>query len=154
MKKLGSVIRLLSLVAVVSFANVAQVNIALAEEQATANQQPSANMSNNIPTTEKEFVAAINQYDKKQIIEKLGEPSKAEDVRIKGSDKVVASIWHYHFLNTAPDGSYYQTTELDFIEDKVVVVVFLNNDGSEGAEGGQKYDMPSNPAENSIPAAI
>ena len=149
MKKLGLVIRLLSLVGVVSFANIAQ-----AEAPATANQSPSTNTTNSIPTTEKEFVAAINQYDKKQIIEKLGEPSKAEDVRLKGSDKVVASIWHYHYLNTAPDGTYYQTTELDFIEDKVVVVVFLNNDGSEGAEGGQKYDMPTNPAEKSLPADI
>jgi len=94
-----------------------------------------------LPTSEKEFVAAIHQFDKKQIIEKLGEPSDADDVKIKGSDKVVASIWHYHYLNTSPDGEYYQTTELDFIDDKVVVVVFLNNDGKD-VDAGQKYDVP------------
>ena len=101
------------------------------------------NVASDLPTAEKEFVEAINKFDKKQIVEKLGEPSNAEDVKLKGSDKVVASIWHYHYLNTAPDGSYYQTTELDFIEDKVAVVVFLNNDGEDGAEGGQKYDLPT-----------
>lgn len=94
-----------------------------------------------LPTTEKEFVATIHQFDKKQIIEKLGEPSDADDVKIKGSDKVVASIWHYHYLNTGADGEYYQTTELDFIDDKVVVVVFLNNDGTD-VDAGQKYDVP------------
>jgi len=34
-------------------------------------------------------------------------------------------------LNTDEKGDYYQTTELDFINDKVVMVVFMNNDGSE-----------------------
>lgn len=100
-------------------------------------------VTNDLPTNEKEFVEAINKFDKKQIVEKLGEPSKADDVKLKGTDKVVASIWHYHYLNTAADGSYYQTTELDFIDDKVMVVVFLNNDGEDGAEGGQKHDVPA-----------
>lgn len=96
-----------------------------------------------IPTIEKDFVNAINKYSKSQIIEQFGEPETADDVRIKGSDKVVASIWHYHFINTTPDGVYYETTELDFIDDKVVMVVFLNNDGSEGIENGKKYEMPN-----------
>lgn len=105
---------------------------------AMAEDQP----ANAIPTIEKEFVNAINKYSKSQIIEQFGEPASADDVKIKGSDKVVASIWHYHFINTTPDGVYYETTELDFIDDKVVMVVFLNNDGSEGTENGKKYEMP------------
>lgn len=105
---------------------------------AMAEDQP----GNAIPTVEKEFVNAINKYSKSQIIEQFGEPASADDVKIKGSDKVVASIWHYHFINTTPDGVYYETTELDFIDDKVVMVVFLNNDGSEGIENGKKYEMP------------
>lgn len=115
-------------------------NSAFAEE---LSETKPVNVSSELPTNEKEFVEAINKFDKKQIVEKLGEPSNAEDVKLKGSDKVVASIWHYHYLNTAADGSYYQTTELDFIEDNVAVVVFLNNNGEEGAEGGQKYELPS-----------
>lgn len=95
-----------------------------------------------IPTGERDFVAAINGFDKSKIIAQFGEPAKADDVRIKGSGKIVASIWQYHFINTAADGSYYETTELDFIDDKVVTVVFLNNDGSEGADNGQTYEMP------------
>jgi hypothetical protein len=74
-----------------------------------------------IPTAEQEFVASINQYSKAQIIEQFGEPSKMEDMK----------IWHYHFINTNPEGEYYETTELDFLGDKVVMVVFMNHDGQE-----------------------
>lgn len=101
---------------------------------------------NEIPTEEKAFVDVINKFNKQKIVELLGEPARAEDVKIKGSGKVAASIWHYHNINTAEDGSYYPTTELDFIDDKVVTVVFLNNDGSEAADGkageGKTYDLP------------
>jgi len=98
--------------------------------------------NNEIPTLEKDFVNTIHKFDKSKIIAQFGEPATADDVKIKGSDKVVASIWHYHFINTTADGTYYETTELDFIDDKVVMVVFLNNDGSEGNDGGKKYEMP------------
>ncbi|HSI38026.1 MAG TPA: hypothetical protein VK946_03035 [Methylotenera sp.] len=95
-----------------------------------------------IPTAERDFVKAINGFDKAKIIAQFGEPAKAEDVKIKDTTKVVASIWHYHYINTAPDGSYYQTTELDFIDDKVVMVVFMNNDGSESQGDVKRYEMP------------
>ena len=95
-----------------------------------------------IPTTEKEFVAAINSFTKEQIIAQLGEPARAEDVKLKDSGKVVASIWYYHNINTAEDGTYFPTTELDFIDGKVVQVVYMNNDGSEGPDTGQTYDVP------------
>lgn len=98
--------------------------------------------SKEIPTSEKAFVDAINKFTKAQIIEQLGEPAKADDIKLKDSGKVVASIWHYHNINTAEDGSYYETTELDFIDDIVVQVVFLNNDGSERNDGGQAYELP------------
>jgi hypothetical protein len=96
-----------------------------------------------IPTVETEFVNVINTFDKAKIIAQFGEPAKADDVKIKGSGKIVASIWHYHFINTTADGTYYETTELDFIDDKVVSVVFLNNDGAEGSDKGITYDVPS-----------
>ncbi len=114
------------------FTGIAFSAHALAEEAPT----------NEIPTIEKDFVNAIHKFDKSKIIAQFGEPATADDVKVKGSDKVVASIWHYHFINTTPEGAYYETTELDFIDDKVVMVVFLNNDGSEGNEGGKKYEMP------------
>lgn len=98
-----------------------------------------------IPIIETEFVNVINGFDKAKIIAQFGEPAKADDVKIKGSGKIVASIWHYHFINTSADGTYYETTELDFIDDKVVSVVFLNNDGAEGNGGGNVYEVPAGP---------
>jgi hypothetical protein len=84
-----------------------------------------------IPTAENEFVAAINQYDKARIIEQFGEPAKKEDMRIASTNEVIASIWQYHFINTNAEGEYYETTELDFYGEKVVMVVFMNHDGQE-----------------------
>lgn len=108
---------------------------ALADEAKT---QP---LNTAIPTEEKAFVNAINKYDKASIIAQFGEPAKAEDVKIKNSGRIVATIWHYHKINTAADGSYYPTTELDFIDEKVVQVVFLNHDGSAINDGaGKKFE--------------
>jgi len=95
-----------------------------------------------IPTVEQDFVKSIHKFSKAEIIEQFGEPVKADDVKIKGSGKVVASIWQYHFINTSADGEYYETTELDFIDDKVVMVAFMNNDGAEGPESGKQYEVP------------
>jgi hypothetical protein len=97
-----------------------------------------------LPTEEHAFVDTIGKLDKAKIIALLGEPSRADDVKLKDSGRVVASIWHYHFINTDVNGTYYETTELDFIDDKVNVVVFLNNDGSDQSTG-QTYDVPDMP---------
>ncbi|PKO47850.1 MAG: hypothetical protein CVU29_00225 [Betaproteobacteria bacterium HGW-Betaproteobacteria-22] len=96
-----------------------------------------------IPVTEQAFVKSINQFSKADIISQFGEPAKADDVKIKGSNKIVASIWLYHFINTTEDGTYYPTTELDFIDDKVVMVAFLNNDGTETEMPVQEYTIPA-----------
>ena len=98
-----------------------------------------------LPTEEKAFVKAIEHFDKKSILAQLGEPAKADDVKIRGSNRIVASIWQYHNINTDENGVYYETTELDFINDKVVQVVFLNNDGSEAEEvvnQDRTYEIP------------
>jgi len=91
---------------------------------AEANEAP---VSKEIPTTEKEFVASIHGFDKAQIIEQLGEPSNMNDITNAKTGKLEASIWHYHNINTDEKGEYYKTTELDFIDDRVVLVVFMNN---------------------------
>ncbi len=104
------------------------------------NTQPT---TSELPTEEKAFVEAVGKLNKAKIKELLGEPAKADDVKLKDSGRIVASIWHYHYINTsAENGEYYQTTELDFIDDKVNVVVFLNNDGKEIQGQGQKYEVP------------
>lgn len=99
-------------------------------------------MVSELPTEEKAFVDAVGKLNKSKIVELLGEPAKSEDVKLKDSGRVVASIWHYHYINTSANGEYYQTTELDFIDDKVNVVVFLNNDGSDQSPTGQTYETP------------
>lgn len=88
-----------------------------------------------IPTAEKDFVASINGFEKSKIVEQFGEPSKKDDIKTN-TGKVIASVWQYHFLNTTAEGAYYETTELDFVDDKVVMVVFMNNDGSESTGDG------------------
>lgn len=117
-------------------------NLSTADEAQTMPLLPDPSMTKEIPTTEKEFAKAINNFTKEEIIAQLGEPAKAEDVKLKDSGKIVASIWYYHNINTAPDGSYYPTTELDFIEGKVVQVVYMNNDGSEPQETDKNLEPP------------
>ncbi len=95
-----------------------------------------------IPTLEQDFIKTINKFTKSEIIAQFGDPAQADDVKVKGTGKIVASIWQYHFINTAADGTYYETTELDFIDDKVVMVAFMNNDGAEGPEQGKQFEIP------------
>ena len=127
----------ISLIGII-FTQILIIQTATAEEIKIANE---------IPTLERDFVNAISGFDKAKIIAQFGEPAKSDDVKIKGTGKVVASIWQYHFINTTPDGTYYETTELDFINDKVVQVVFINNDGAEGSDSGQKFDVPNSKPE-------
>lgn len=111
-------------------------------QAAIAEEIPANNTE--IPIMEMDFVNNINKFTKEQIIAQFGEPAKADDVKVKKSGKVVASIWMYHYINTAADGTYYETTELDFIDDKVVMVAFLNNDGTETRDQAevQEYQVP------------
>jgi hypothetical protein len=113
---------------------------------AFADEAKTQPLTSAIPIEEKAFVDAINKYDKAKIVAQFGEPAKAEEVKIKGSGKIAATIWHYHKINKAEDGSYYPTTELDFIDDKVVQVVFLNHDGSDANDGtGKTYKAEPEP---------
>ena len=108
---------------------------------AIADDAKATSSAGKLPLEEKAFVDAINKFDKTKIIAQLGKPAKEDDVKLKDSGKIVASIWQYHNINKAADGTLYPTTELDFVDDKVVQVVFLNNDGSE-ATSGQTYEVP------------
>lgn len=107
---------------------------------------PSANptvQTGEIPTSEREFVDTIHNFDKAQIIEQFGEPSKQNDIALNKDGKVSASIWQYHYLNTDASGAYYQTTELDFVDDNVVMVVFMNNNGEEIPADAVKVPLPT-----------
>ncbi|HSH88121.1 MAG TPA: hypothetical protein VK958_12830 [Methylophilus sp.] len=102
------------------------------------------NTTEKFPEDEQGFVTAIGKLKRSEIIALLGEPARAEDVKLKDSGRVVASIWHYHNINKDPHGAYYPTTELDLIDDQVSVIVFLNNDGSD-ATSGQTYEIQPTP---------
>ncbi|MEZ0210221.1 MAG: hypothetical protein ACAH08_04650 [Methylophilus sp.] len=102
------------------------------------------NTTEKFPEDEQGFVTAIGKLKRSEIIALLGEPARAEDVKLKDSGRVVASIWHYHNINKDPQGAYYPTTELDLIDDQVSVIVFLNNDGSD-ATSGQTYEIQPTP---------
>ena len=95
-----------------------------------------------IPTAEKAFVDSINGFNKEQIRMQFGEPAKIEDIKSQSGD-LNASIWQYHHLNTDEKGEYYETTELDFVDDKVVTVVFMNNDGTEVPADAKKSPASS-----------
>ena len=99
-----------------------------------------------LPTDEQGFVDAVGKLNRSQIVALLGEPARAEDVKLKDSGRIVASIWHYHNINKDAQGAFYPTTELDIIDDQVSVVVFLNNDGSD-ATSGPSYEITPNPAD-------
>lgn len=113
---------LLALFLTISGVAVADANEAPPQQEAPAQ----------IPTAERDFVMSIDKFEKSAILEQLGEPSKRTDIKSPSTGEIVASIWHYHYINTADEGGdYYPTTELDFVGDKVVMVVFMNHEGEE-----------------------
>ncbi len=112
-------------------------------EPANAGQTPAT--ATDIQMDERAFVDKVGKMTRAEVIALLGEPARAEDVKLKDSGRVVASIWHYHNIIKDAKGEFYQTTELDIIDDHVSVVVFLNNDGAD-TNSGQTYEIPANPA--------
>lgn len=84
-----------------------------------------------IPTAETDFIQKIHQYDKDAIVAQFGEPASKNDYHRAGTDELMASVWQYHYINTDLEGAFYQTTELDFVGDNVVMVVFMNHDGTD-----------------------
>jgi hypothetical protein len=94
-----------------------------------------------LPVDEKSFIEAISSFNKDEILKALGEPASKEDIKIKSSDQVVGSVWQYHHINTAENGSYYPITELDFLDEFVETVVFINNNGEPSASPSQTYKI-------------
>lgn len=97
-----------------------------------------------IPLSEHEFVARIKTAGKAEIVAQLGEPARAVDVKDDETGEVMGSIWHYHYLNTAENGDYYKTTELDFVGDQVVTVVFstMEDSGSDAPTAMEPEAIP------------
>lgn len=87
-----------------------------------------------LPLDEHAFVARIGQLSKVAIVQQLGEPARSLDLVSKETGEIAASIWHYNYLNTSETGEYYKTTELSFVGDHVVNVVFSMTDENEASE--------------------
>jgi hypothetical protein len=94
-----------------------------------------------LPVDEKSFIEAISRFNKDEILKALGEPIYKEDIKMKSSEEIVGSVWQYHHINTAEDGSYYPTTELDFLDEFVETVVFQNNNGQPAGSPSQTYKI-------------
>ena len=94
-----------------------------------------------LPVDEKSFIEAISRFNKDEILKALGEPMSKEDIKMKSSDEIVASVWQYHHINTAEDGSYYPVTELDFLDEFVETVVFQNNNSQTSGSPSQTYKI-------------
>ncbi|MCB5186721.1 hypothetical protein LG200_01735 [Methylobacillus caricis] len=109
----------------------------LAEEAEQAEASPALS-ADGIPIDETTFIENIHQFDKDAIIAQFGEPARKKDYHRAGTDELMASVWQYHYINTGLDGTYYQTTELDFVGDRVVLVVFMNHDGDDGSTTRQE----------------
>lgn len=107
---------------------------------------PGLAMANNdeIPLSEHAFVDHIKTTGKAEIIAQLGEPARSYDVKDDETGEVMGSIWHYHYLNTAENGEYYKTTELDFVGDRVVTVVFsaMEDSGTEAPTAMEPDAVP------------
>jgi len=102
---------------------------------ATAGNAPApATPEREISAAEQAFLDVVGGLSKEKVREQLGDPARSEE--LTGPDgEVIASIWYYDYLNTDEKGEYYKSTELDFMDDKVVTVVFMNTDD---------YTMPGN----------
>ena len=107
----------------------------------TALTAPASAAEIDIPLNELGFVDAIQKLDKSSITEQLGEPQKVADVKDDVTGEVLGSTWQYEYLNTTEDGEYYKTTELDFVGDRVITVVFINN---EIPEANASSEVPPN----------
>lgn len=86
-----------------------------------------------IPTEEEAFLNVIGSVDRVKLAELLGEPDESIVVRNQENGEELGTIVHYRYINTNSDGDYYKTTELDYIDGRLVMVVFSNNDPQETA---------------------
>jgi len=102
--------------------------------------------NDDIPLNELAFLDKIQTISKATILEQLGDPSNIINIRNRQTNELTGAIWRYRYLNTSEDGDYYKATELDFIGDRVVTVVFINTDFEDA-------DTAALPADAECPAS-
>jgi hypothetical protein len=98
-----------------------------------------------LPLDETNFVEAVQNLTKEKIVELLGQPTTAIEVKDQRTGELVGYAWDYDHLNTSDTGDYYKTTELDLVDDRVVTIVFSN-----GRTGTDSSSDPAPPEENDL----
>jgi hypothetical protein len=98
-----------------------------------------------LPLDEANFVEAIKDLPKAKIVELLGEPASAIEVKDHRTGELIGYAWNYNYLNTSDDGKYYKSTELDLVGDRVVTIVFSNGKDSDNT------DNDATPEEDALP---
>jgi hypothetical protein len=81
-----------------------------------------------IPTNEEAFLSVIGSVDQVKMVELLGDPAEVMILRNQENGEVVGAIVHYRYINTNNEGEYYKTTELDYLDGRLVTVLFSNSD--------------------------
>jgi hypothetical protein len=81
-----------------------------------------------IPTNEEAFLNVIGSVDQVKLVELLGDPAEVMILRNQANGEVVGAIVHYRYINTNNEGEYYKTTELDYLDGRLVMVLFSNSD--------------------------
>jgi hypothetical protein len=99
-----------------------------------------------IPTEEEAFLNVITQVAPARIVELLGEPDETIILRNEESGEVVGAIVHYRYITTNSEGEYYKTTELNYLDGRLVMVLFSNSDFEETTIAARPDDGGECPA--------
>lgn len=85
-----------------------------------------------IPLDEAGFIAAIPNTSLAEVVEALGTPDRIT-AHTDSNGKVLASVLRYRNLVSNAQGDYYRCTDLEIVGDRVVNVVFTNDDDENSA---------------------
>lgn len=86
-----------------------------------------------LPTEESAFLDVIPHVTPARVAELLGEPAQTTPVLDENSGEEIGAILHYRYINTNSAGEYYKTTELDYVGNRLMVVVFSNKEIEESS---------------------
>lgn len=92
---------------------------------------PSLAEISDIPTEESAFLEVIGSVHPDKRDELLGEPEETIILRNQENGEEMGAIVHYRYINTNSEGEYYKTTELDYLNGRLVMIVFSNSDFQE-----------------------
>lgn len=93
-----------------------------------------------IPSEESAFLEVIGSVHPDKRDELLGEPDETIILRNQENGEEMGVIVHYRYINTNSEGEYYKTTELDYLNGRLVMIVFSNSDFLEAKTAARPQD--------------